>query len=148
MPEADSSGSPGNAVEADAADSKEDNSEADNAAADDVPAGMEEMLSRSNGGSGSSLAAEAPSKAAEVEPGQPSGGDADAERGADKEEEGGNIGMENGGEQQDMDRTAAAASTSRKVSRYSLFALPNMGILHIVIEKILFCLLASSASKL
>jgi hypothetical protein len=103
-------------VEADAADSNENNSEAENAAAHNVPAMMEEKLSRSSGGS---LAAEAPSKAAEVEPGQPSGGDADAERGAEKEE-GGNIGMENGGEQQDMDRTAAAASTSGKVSCYSL----------------------------
>ena len=130
MPNADSSGSPGNAVEADAADSKEDSNEADNAAADDISAMMEEEPSRSSRGS---LAAEGPSKGAEVEPGQPSGGDADAERGAEKEEEGGNIGMENGGEQQDMDRTAAAASTSGKVTCYSLFALPNMGILHIVI---------------
>lgn len=105
---------------------------------------MKEKPGRSSGGS---LAAEAPSKAAEVELGQPSGGDADAERGAEKEEEGGNIGMENGGEQQDTDRTAAAASTSGKVSCYSRFALPNTGILRIVVEKNFFGLLAVSASK-
>ncbi len=101
LPKADSSGSASNAAEADPVDS----------GAEDAEPQPEAELNRSNGASSESLATA--SHAAETEPGQPSGGDDEAEE--VEQGEGGNSAVEIGGEQPNVEQITAAASTSGKV---------------------------------